>query len=146
MEIFQEKSMDPTDIIKHVWWLSFTNRWPKLLRNRLIFYWKNWWLFTPNNFLPPMPTDSLIGRHRWVSSFGVKRACVPSNDFQGLKKIGWLCQTKKIGRFFHRFFSKLLVSFVGEKRFTHRQKYKNRWVLILLSISKNIYWCPNHEI
>ena len=44
------------------------------------------------------------------------KACVPPNDFLTDKKIGRLFLKKKIGRFYHRFFFNLSVSFVGENR------------------------------
>ena len=47
------------------------------------------------------------------------KACVPPNDFLTDKKIGRLCLTKKIGRFYHRFFFKFSVSFVCENRWKH---------------------------
>ena len=44
------------------------------------------------------------------------KACVPPNDFPTDHKIGRLFKTKKIGRFYHRFFFKISVSFVCVNR------------------------------
>ena len=58
----------------------------------------------------------LNSHHYGVDCVRLTKACVPPNDFQGLKKIGRLCQTKKIGRFFHRFYLLFVGEFFGENR------------------------------
>ena len=142
MIICQEKSLVPTNNIKHVWYLSLRNRFYKSVENRPFFLFKKSVAVHTEHI---SPTDLYIGGCRWLSvGFVVwcelslcptkrfphrpkNRPTFPDQKYRPIlspiffQVVGEFCRWKSVET--HRFGC-------HTKRFAHRQKYKNRWVLM----------------